>query len=444
MAAPVETKYAHNGDVSIAYQVIGNGPITIVGAPPVVSNVEAGWEFDEYASWITKFGRFSRLIHFDKRGQGLSDRDVGMPTLEVRVDDMLAVFDAEGVERAVVGGLSEGGTTALLFAATYPERVDALLLYATFCKLAREDGYDCGATADVLDRFWQRWVEHWGTPKTRTLPVMVPSKLGDAEFLSRLNRWERASSTPRGLREQVTWMREIDVRGVLESIRCPTLVVHRTGDRAVLVDHGRYLGEHIPGAKYVEFEGEDHLPYFGDQDSVIDEVEEFLTGSRRDIEPDRVLATVLFTDIVDSTRRAAALGDRAWREVLDRHDRLARTEIERHRGRYVKSTGDGLLATFDGPARGVQCAAALAQSMTSLGIEIRAGLHTGEVELRGDDVGGIGVHIGARVAAKAAAGEVWVSRTVKDLVAGSGLSFDDRGVHELKGVPDEWQLYALS
>jgi pimeloyl-ACP methyl ester carboxylesterase len=425
VAAPVETKYARNGDVSIAYQVIGDGPFTLVGVPPIVSNVEAAWDFPEMASYIEKIARFCKLIHFDKRGQGLSDRDVGLPTLEVRIDDMLAVFDAEGIERAAIGGVSEGGTTSLLFAATYPERVSALALYGTFCKLTRCDGYEIGPTPELFEQIKETWVEHWGTPDTMTLPVFLPSKAGDADFAAKLARYERQSSTPGGLRAQLHWVAETDLRGVLSSIRCPTLVVHRRNDIATEVAHGRYLAQHIPGAKYVELEGWDHLPYWGDQDSVIDELEEFLTGSRRAIEP------------------AASLGDRAWRDVLDRHDEVARSQIERHRGKLVKSTGDGLLATFDGPARGVQCASAMARSMRPLGIEIRAGLHTGEVEVRGEDVGGIGVHIGARVAAKAGANEVLVSRTVKDLVAGSGLSFDDRGLHELKGVPDEWQLYAV-
>jgi len=441
---PAITKYARNGDVSIAYQVVGDGPVTLVGAPPIVSNVEADWDFPEMASWLTKLGRFCRLVHFDKRGQGLSDRDVGLPTLEVRVDDMLAVFDAEGIEQAHLGGISEGGTTALLFAATYPERVLSLGLYGTFCRLVRGDGYDVGVRPDVFEQISETWVAGWGTPDTMTLPVFVPSKAGDLDFLAKLNRYERLSSTPGGLRAQLSWIRDTDLRGVLDAIQCPTLVLHRAGDLAVPVDHGRYLAEHIGGARYVELEGWDHLPYFGDQDAVLDEIEEFITGSRHTVETDRVLATVLFTDIVGSTERAASLGDRAWRDVLDRHDRLARDEVERHRGRLVKSTGDGLLATFDGPARGVQCASTLARSMRSIGIDIRAGLHTGEIEVRGDDVGGIGVHIGARVAAKAGAGEVLVSRTVKDLVAGSGLAFADRGVHQLKGVPEDWQLFAVT
>jgi pimeloyl-ACP methyl ester carboxylesterase/class 3 adenylate cyclase len=441
---PVDTKYARNGDVSIAYQVVGDGPHTLVGVPPVVSNVEAHWDFPEMVSWITKLTRFSKFIHFDKRGQGLSDRDVGVPTLEVRIDDMLAVLDAEGIEQAHIGGVSEGGTTALLFAATYPERVSSLVLFGTFCRLVNTDDYDVGVNLEVFEPLMDLWVDKWGTPETITLPVFVPSMAGDPEFASRLARYERQSSTPLGLRAQLQWVVDTDLRGVLSAIQCPTLILHRRNDTPVPVAHGRYLAAHIPGAKYVELDGQDHLPYFGDQDSVLDEIEEFITGTRHTADVERVLATVLFTDIVGSTEQAASVGDRKWRDLLDRHDALARTEIERHRGRLVKSTGDGLLATFDGPARGVRCASTLARTMRSLGIDIRAGLHTGEIELRGDDVGGIGVHIGARVAAKAGAGEVLVSRTVKDLVSGSGLAFTDRGVHTLKGVPDDWQLYAVN
>jgi pimeloyl-ACP methyl ester carboxylesterase len=430
-----ETRYARNGEVHIAYQVFGEGETTFVGLPGIVSNIEVLWEDPESRQWLTGLASFARIVHYDKRGQGMSDRDAGVPTLDDRLGDLTAVLDAVGADRVGLGGISEGGTTAAMYAATYPERVSHLLLYGSF------------ARADVAsgDAFMPRWAENWGTPKTLSVQAIVPSKVGDADFLRWFNRFERQSTTPGGLLAAWRWIREMDLRPVLDSIQCPTLVMHRSGDRLVPVSLGRYLAEHIPGARMEELDGDTHVPQWGHLETVVSLVEEFLTGHHpTPKQTERVLATVLFTDIVDSTARAAALGDRAWRQVLDRHDTISRSTVSECDGRLVKGTGDGMLATFDAPARGLRCADTLRSSLSDVGIAIRAGVHTGEIELRGEDVSGIGIHIAARVAALAGSGELLASRTVKDLVAGSGYAFTSRGVHSLKGVPDEWELLAVS
>jgi class 3 adenylate cyclase len=430
-----ETRYARNGDVHIAYQVFGEGELTFVGLPGMISNIEVIWEDPESRRWLTGLASFARIVHYDKRGQGMSDRDSGVPTLDDRLGDLTAVLDAVGADRIALGGISEGGTTAAMFAATYPERVSNLMLYGSFAHIDVALG----------DSFMPRWAEKWGTPDTLTVRVMVPSKVGDADFLRWTNRFERQTTTPGGVLAAWRWIREMDLRPVLGSIQCPTLVVHRSGDCMVPVANGRYLAEHIPGAQMVELEGDTHPPQWGDVETVLSLSEEFLTGHRSaPKQAERVLATVLFTDIVDSTARAAALGDSAWRQVLDRHDTISQSTVSNCGGRLVKGTGDGVLATFDAPARGLRCADTLRSSLSDAGIAIRAGVHTGEVELRGDDVSGIGVHIAARVAALAGSGELLASRTVKDLVAGSHYAFTSRGVHSLKGVPEEWELLAVS
>jgi class 3 adenylate cyclase len=430
-----ETCYARNGDVHIAYQVFGEGELTFVGLPGMISNIEVIWEDPESRRWLTGLASFARIVHYDKRGQGMSDRDSGVPTLDDRLGDLTAVLDAVGVDRIALGGISEGGTTAAMFAATYPERVSNLILYGSFAHIDVALG----------DAFMPRWAEKWGTPDTLTVRVMVPSKVGDADFLRWTNRFERQTTTPGGVLAAWRWIREMDLRPVLGSIQCPTLVLHRSGDRMAPVANGRYLAEHIPGAQMVELEGDTHPPQWGDVETVLSLSEEFLTGHHSTPkQAERVLATVLFTDIVDSTARAAALGDSAWRKVLDRHDTISRSTVSDCGGRLVKGTGDGVLATFDAPARGLRCADTLRSSLSDAGIAIRAGVHTGEVELRGDDVSGIGVHIAARVAALAGSGELLASRTVKDLVAGSDYAFTSRGVHSLKGVPEEWELLAVS
>jgi class 3 adenylate cyclase len=430
-----ETRYARNGGVHIAYQDFGEGELTFVGLPGIVSNVELQWEDPEWRLFLTGLASFARFVTYDKRGQGMSDRDSGVPTLDDRLGDLTAVLDAVGADRVALGGISEGGTTAAMFAATYPERVSQLVLYGTF------------AHPDVAlgDAFMPRWAEGWGTPETLSVQAIVPSKVGDLDFLRWFNRFERQSTTPGGLLAAWRWIREMDLRPVLDSIQCPTIVMHRSGDRLVPVSSGRYLAEHIPGARMAELDGDTHTPQWGDFETVLSLLEEFLTGHHSTPkQTERVLATVLFTDIVDSTARAAALGDSAWRQVLDRHDRISRSTVSDCGGRLVKGTGDGVLATFDAPARGLQCANTLRSSLSDAGIAIRAGVHTGEVELRGDDVAGIGVHIAARVAALAGSGELLASRTVKDLVAGSGYAFASRGVHSLKGVPEEWELLAVT
>jgi class 3 adenylate cyclase len=430
-----DTHYARNGDVHIAYQEFGQGEITFVGLPGIVSNLELLWEDPDSRGYLTGLAAFCRCVIFDKRGQGLSDRDTGVPTLDERLGDLTAVLDAVGAERVALGGISEGGTTAAMYAATFPERVSHLVLVGSFARVDVERG----------DWFMPRWAQSWGTPETLSLPVLAASKRGDTAFLRWLTRFERQSSSPGGLLAAWRWVREVDVRPVLETIQCPTLVLHRKQDVMVAVVHARYLADHIPGAELVELDGMEHGVQWGDYRSILEHVESFLTGRAPAPRPvERVLATVLFTDIVDSTSRASALGDAAWRQLLDRHDRLCQDLVSRFGGRLVKGTGDGLLATFDAPGRCLACASALRGALTQAGIEIRAGAHTGEIERRGEDIGGVGVHIAARVQALAGPGQIVASRTVKDLVTGSGLHFLDGGTHRLKGVPDEWQVFVLS
>jgi class 3 adenylate cyclase/pimeloyl-ACP methyl ester carboxylesterase len=430
-----ETRYARNGDVHIAYQVLGEGELTFVGLPGIVSNLEVGWEDPELRRFMTGIASFARYVTYDKRGQGMSDPDAGVPTLDDRLGDLEAVLDAVGAEQVALGGVSEGGSTAAMFAATYPERVSHLLMYGSFAWIDPALG----------DAFFPRWAEAWGTPETLTVLAMVPSKAGDPDFLRWVNRLERQSTTPGGLLACWRWIREMDLRPILDSIQCPTLVTHRTGDRLVPVEYGRYLAEHIPGARMEELDGDTHPPGWGDFETVLSLMEQFMTGHQSAATPsERVLSTVLFTDIVDSTARAAALGDSAWRRLLDRHDEISRSTVADCRGRLVKGTGDGMLATFDAPVRGLRCAETMRLALSDAGIAIRAGVHTGEVELRGDDVAGIGVHIAARVAALAESGELLASRTVKDLVAGSDYAFESRGMHSLKGVPEEWELLAVT
>lgn len=439
-----DTRYARNGDTHIAYQSFGRGETVFVGAPPIISNIEVLWEEPCARQFLTRLASFCRFVHYDKRGQGMSDRDVGVPTLEERVDDLRAVLDAEGIERAALGGISEGGSTVAMFAATYPQRVSRLVLVAAPLRITAAPDFPVGGDAAYVEAFFREWAAHWGTPETYTVAMAAPSKLGDDEFLRWMNRYERQSTSPGGLMAAYHWISQIDIRPILPAIDVPTLVLHRSGDRMVPVAHGELAAALIPDARLVILDGEDHMPWYGNQDEVLDLIEEFLTGSPPSQRPaERVLATVLFTDIVGSTEQASTLGDKGWRELLDRHDQVSRSVVETHQGRVVKSTGDGLLATFDGPGRALRGALDLRDRLTADGITIRAGLHTGEIELRGDDVGGIAVHIAARVEATAEAGEVLASRTVRDLVAGSGIVFEDRGTHALKGIADHWQLYAI-
>jgi class 3 adenylate cyclase len=438
-----ETRYAPSKDGYVAYQVVGHGPLDLVLITGWASNIEVMWENPSHASYLYRLATFSRLLCFDKRGTGVSDPVplAALPTLEEWMDDVRAVMDAADSKRAALLGYTEGGLMAMLFAATYPERVSALILSDTFARLLRDIDYPWGFPPDRVPQFLQQIEESWGTG--RMLDILAPSVAHDERFRRWFARYNRLANGPRAATTMFATSWRADLRAVLPSIRVPTLVLHRAGNRYIRVGHGRHLAEHIAGAKHVELPGEDALYYVGDTATMLGETEEFLTGVRPLPESDRVLATVLFTDIVASTERSAKVGDRMWKDLLDQHDTLIRRELERHRGRLVKNTGDGILATFDGPARAVRCARAIAGSLKALGIEVRAGLHTGEVELRGEDVTGIGVNITARVMDAAGPGELIVSSTVKDLVAGSGLRFADRGTHDLRGVPGEWRLFAV-
>lgn len=441
MEAP-PTHYAQNGDVNIAYKVLGDGPVDLLWVSGFVSNIELYWEIPAIRRFVERLAGFSRLILFDKRSQGASDRFPDPPTLEETMEDALAVLDAAGSTRAHLFGVSEGGPMSILMAASAPERIASLTLYGTYARLTKADDYDPGIPQEVFDSFMVRLKESWGDPDS--LKLFAPTAVSDEEFRQGWGRFLRTGISPNGAQALLRLYQDIDVRHVLPSLHVPTLVIHRTGDKIAAVGMGRYIADHIPGARFVELPSDDHLPMIGDSDAILDEFEEFVTGQRPQREPDRVLATVMFTDIVGSTEKAAAMGDHDWRELIERHDLLMREQVERHRGRTIKTMGDGVLATFDGPARAIRCACEARDAVEPLGVDIRAGLHTGECELIGDDVGGIAVNIGARVGAEAGPGEVLVSRTVTDLVAGSGIEFEPRGSHALKGVPGEWELYAVS
>ena len=440
-----ETQYARSGDLNIAYQVTGEGPRDLVYVPGWVSNIELMWEEPAMAHFLERLASFSRLILFDKRGTGLSDRvsNDKLPTLEQRMDDVRAVLEAVGSERAALFGHSEGGNMCVLFAATYPERTTALITLGSFAKRRDpDDDYPWAPTAEDREETAAEIEQNWGHMRPQDVDYYAPSRLGDEPFVRNLEQYFRRAASPGAAAALLRMNSHIDVRDVLPTVQAPTLVLHRTGDHDVDVAEGRYLAARISGAKFVELPGDDHWIAAGDTDAIADEIEEFLTGTRPIPEPDRVLATVLFTDIVGSTARAAELGDRRWRELLRTHGTAVRRELERFRGREVDTAGDGFLAAFDGPARAVRCALSAGEAVQQLGVEIRAGIHTGECELDGSKIRGIAVHTGARIASLAGPGEVLVSQTVKDLVSGSGLAFDDRGVHALKGVPGEWRVYA--
>ncbi|HEX6153487.1 MAG TPA: adenylate/guanylate cyclase domain-containing protein [Solirubrobacterales bacterium] len=437
----VETHYADSGGVSIAYQVHGQGPLDLVLVPGFVSQVELFAEEPGVARFFRRLTAFSRMLVFDKRGQGLSDRPGRPPTLEESMDDLRAVIEAAGFERPALFSISEGGPMSALYAATYPGEVSGLVLFGTFARMLEAPDFSPGITDEQLDRWGEMIRSDWGGPVG--LELWAPSRAGDREFERWWARLLRQGTSPAGAVALMDLYREMDVRPILPTIDVPTLVLHRAGDRMVSVEQGRYIAESIPRSRYVELAGEDHLPFAGDLDAVLDEVEEFLVGSRGAAEAERALATILFTDIVGSTEIAARLGDRDWRQLLERHDAAVRRQLTLHRGREVKTMGDGFLATFDGPARAIRCASAVQDEVAGLGIEVRAGIHTGEVELIGDDVGGMAVNIGARIGALADAGEVLVSSTVRELVVGSGLEFADRGVQTLKGAPGEWRLFAI-
>jgi class 3 adenylate cyclase/esterase/lipase len=426
--------------VHIAYQVFGDGELDIVLVPGFVTHVELVWEQESFARVLERLASFARVINFDRRGSGLSDPVSEAPTLEQRMDDVRAVMDAAGSERAALVGLSEGVPMSILFAATYPDRVQALVCCGGMARSTEDVDYPWAAPAKaLLESGLELVIPHWG--EGSMIELAAPSQADIPENRAFFARLERASASPGMLASLAQMFIDIDVRDVVPTVHSPTLILHRRHDRLVNVRNGRWLAEHMPNARLVELPGNDHILWFENPELALGEVQEFLTGTHYTPEPERMLATVVFTDIVDSTRTAAEFGDHGWREVLERHQRTVRAALGRFGGREVKSIGDGFLATFDGPARAIRCARSILDS-EELGIRVRAGVHTGECEVMGDDIGGIAVHIAARVSALAGPSEVLVSRTVKDLVAGSGIGFSDRGAHTLKGVPDTWQLYA--
>jgi pimeloyl-ACP methyl ester carboxylesterase len=433
--------YVANGDTSIAYTVFGEGEIDVICVGGFVGHLEIFMELPQARAFFDRLGSFSRLIMFDKRGMGLSDRNAEY-TIEGVAEDILAVLDATRSESAVVFGVSEGGAAATYFAANHPDRTRALVLYGTWAHLLRAPDNPAGIPAEAIHETAERMREQWGA--TANFKWWAPSMAGDRRAAEWWGRLLRAGSSPGALTRLMGMYEVIDVRPLLELVRVPTLVLWRDGDRLIPPQLSRDLAAGIPGARGVEAEGPDHLFFAGDAAPLLDEIEEFLTGSRSGRAPQRALATVLFTDIVSSTERAAAAGDSTWARTLAEHDRIARERVEAERGRLVKSTGDGVLASFDGPGRAIAAAAAMRDQLAPLGLEIRSGIHTGECEQLGDDLGGLAVHIGARVSSAAGAGEVLVSQTVRDLVVGSGLEFEERGTQVLKGVPGEWRLYAVS
>jgi len=444
-----ETRYARSGDVNIAYQVVGDGPFDLVHVPPFVSHVELSWQVPGTAFFNERLASFSRLIRFDKRGQGMSDPVSGASTLETRMDDVRAVMDAVASERAALLGVSEGGPMSILFAATYPERVWALALWGTYARVLWAPDYPSGNREEDYRSYVERVEREWGTAEhsARLAQYLAPS--ADDEGRRALATMLRQSASPGSAAAYAQMNMEIDIRHVLPAIRVPTLVLNRSGDTQGIVGGSRYLAEHIAGARHVELPGSDHAISAGDPEPPLREIERFVTDvweerAWEESEPERVLATVLFTDIVGSTAKASELGDARWREMIQAHHGLIRRQLVRFRGTELDTAGDGFFASFDGPARAIRCACAISEGVRDLGIDVRAGLHTGECERIDRKVGGIAVNIGARVAAEADPGEVLVSSTVKDLVAGSGIEFRDRGTAELKGVPGEWRLFAVA
>jgi class 3 adenylate cyclase len=432
-------RYAKSGDTAVAYQVLGEGP-DLVYVPAFPSHLEANWDYPPVARFLRRLASFCRLIVFDKRGTGLSDPVAGVPALEERMDDVRAVMDAVGSDRAALFGTYEGGPICVLFAASHPERTSGLALYASPAKFTQDAEYQWGWSPAAIQLYLAA-AEEWGTD--RGAELLAPALGEDAEYRRWFSRLLRMSASPRMALSLLRMNTDMDVRAVLPSVHVPTVVLHRRDDAFVDIGHSAYLAEHIDGARFVELAGADHWPWAGDADAVIGEVQELVTGARDAPDADRVLTTVLFTDIVSSTELAHTLGDRRWRDLLERHWDVARRELRRFRGREVKTTGDGVLATFDGPARAVRCAAAIRDASAGLGIELRAGAHTGECEILDGDLSGVAVHVGARIAASAGSGEVLVSSTVKDLTAGAGIEFEDRGPHALKGVEGQWRLFAV-
>ena len=438
-----ETKYARSGDLYIAYQVVGDGPIDVLWVPTWIWQLEHVLEQPSVARMFRHIQSFARLITFDRRGTGMSDPVLGAPTLEEQMDDVVAVMDAVGSERAAVLAMLEAGAMASLFAASHPERTRALVLYQGMARMSKAPDYDWALPREERQEIVQQLRADWG--KGTQVLGLTEEMDKDDSLRAWASKLERLAASPSTAAALFSMNAHVDVRPVLPSIQAPTLVLDRPADHAIDSRHARYLVDHIPGARLVELPGDQTLPFGPGQHEFIDEVQEFLTGARHVPDPERILATVMFSDIVDSTRRAAEMGDRRWRGLLEAMDHSIETELGRHRGRVVKKMGDGLLATFDGPARAIQCATAIRDgARAGYELEVRSGLHTGEIELLGDDIGGLAVHIGARVGAVAGPGEVLVSNTVKDLVVGSGIEFEDRGERELKGVPGSWRLWAVA
>jgi class 3 adenylate cyclase/pimeloyl-ACP methyl ester carboxylesterase len=440
--APPETRFARSGSISIAYQVMGNSPLGLLIVPGMISHIEVMHEIPGYTDFLRRLARFATVVTFDKRGQGLSDRVAGAPTLEERADDVRAVMDAVGLERTALLGISEGSMMSVFFAAAHPDRVSHLMLYGGMPRQRQSEDFPIGFPENTAAMFGR-----WGTGNFVS-KYAAPGWDGKPELIKLAAKFERLSCSPGNLKAFVMMNYDLDVRHILPSIRVPTLVLHRERDSLVPVELGRYYAEHIPDARLILYPSSGHWPptHSEDWDTICDDIEEFVTGLRgvRAPQTERVLATVLFTDIVDSTRHASELGDARWRRKLDEHDRIMRRLIEQYRGRLVKSTGDGVMATFDGPGRAIRCATAIEPALAALQLSIRAGLHTGEVELRDGDVGGIAVHAAARVMQAAGAGEVLVSRVVSDLVAGSGIGFADRGEVTLKGLNGTWRLLVVT
>jgi len=446
-AVPPETRYARSGTVNIAYQVVGDGPPDLVSVE-AISHIELDWDVPSKARFFTRLASVCRVLRVNQRGTGMSDRDVGVPTLETRMDDIRAVLDAVGSERAVLFGLGDASPLSVLFSATYPERTAGLILMNASPRFVKSPSLPWLPAREETQRQADEFERRWGDPAFAYEFIGKTNPSAPEDERQAIARVFRLSVSPGSAADYVRMNIDVDVCDVLPLIRVPTLVMHRKEGGAWDLRGGRYMAEHIPGARFVELPGADFVPSVGEQEPLFAELERFLTdvvrGTHPDIEPDRVLATILFSDIVGSSEKAAALGDRAWRELLLRHHELVRRQLVRFRGQEVDTAGDGFFASFDGPARAIRCGCAIAEAMPELGLEVRVGLHTGECELVDDKVAGIAVHTGARVAANAQPGEVLVSSTVKDLVAGSGLSFDDRGSHELKGIPGEWRLYAVA
>ncbi len=447
MPEPVETRYAKAADgAHLAYQIVGDGPIDLLELPGTLMSIDAVGDQPIWLRFQERLASFCRLIRVDLRGIGLSDPlDASTPpTVERWMDDALAVLDAAGSERTALWGAGFGGAMALLLAASHPDRVSALILINAFARLVRAPDYEPGVPAALLTNFQERLVDPAQEPLVDDVDLIAPSLAGDPEFRAWWRRTGNRGASPATAGAVYRTLMAVDLRHTLPAIQASTLVIHRAGNSFVRVGQGRWLAAHLPAARYVELPGADHVAWLGDSDAIVDETEEFLTGVRRAPQATRVLATVLFSDIASSTQRAAAIGDGEWRRVLDGHDDMVRRLLHRFAGREVKATGDGFMATFDGPARAIQCAVAIRDGARQLGLDVRVGLHCGEVELRGADIGGIAVHIAQRVESLAEPGEVLVSRTVKDLVAGSTVAFDDRGAHVLKGVPDVWQLFRVT